>query len=87
MERNLKWSNDFCMYLGTLIAHNENKIHMVDFNFNTKLAEIKSTLQIWKSRNLTLLGKITLVKTFALSKLVYPFSVFANPPEAFFKSS
>ena len=42
-------------------------------------------MQVWKGRNLTLLGKITLIKTFALSKLVYPFSVFTSPPEKVFR--
>ena len=38
-----------------LIAHDVDV--MVDSNFNAKLEEIKSTLQVWKGRNLTLLGK------------------------------
>lgn len=83
VNRNLKWSSESIMYLGMLISHNESE--MLDFNFNTKLSEIKSSLKMWKGRNLTLVGKITLVKTFALSKLVYPFSVLASPPESFFK--
>ena len=82
-ERQLKWSNSSFVYLGMHISHNTKD--MVEFNFNAKLAEIKSTLQLWKGRNLTLLGKITLIKAFALSKLVYPFSVFPSPPEDFFK--
>ena len=82
-ERKLKWSNNSLMYLGMHISHNTQE--MAEINFNAKLAEIKSTLQLWKGRHLTLLGKITLIKAFALSKLVYPFSVFPSPPEDFFK--
>ena len=32
-------------------------------------------------RKLTLLGKITVLKCFALPKLVYPLTVLPNPPE------
>ena len=33
------------------------------------------------SKTLTLMGKITVLKSFALPKLVYPLSVLPNPPE------
>ena len=33
----------------------------------------------WQHRKLTLIGKITVIKTFALPKLIYPFSVLPNP--------
>ena len=71
-ERKLKWSNNSLMYSGIHISHNTQD--MVEINFNAKLAEIKSTLQLWKGRHLTLFGKITLTKAFTLSKLVYTFS-------------
>jgi len=82
-NRNLKWSSDCIDYLGLHISH--NMTDMLEVNFKNKLSDIRNTLQIWKRRNLTLIGKITLIKTFALSKLVYPFSVFPNPSESFFK--
>ena len=82
-DRQLKWSNSSINYLDMLIAHDVDV--MVNSNFNAKLEEIKSTLQVWKGRNLTLFGKINVIKTFALSKLVYPFSVFTSPPEKFFR--
>jgi len=30
-------------------------------------------------RKLTLMGKVTVIKTFAIPKLIYPFTVFENP--------
>ena len=45
---------------------------------NDKLAEmisgLKKTLNLWKSRNLTLFGKIQILKTFGISKFTYLFS-------------
>jgi len=37
------------------------------------------TLKQWLHRKLTLMGKITVVKTFALPKLIYPLTVLNNP--------
>ena len=34
----------------------------------------------WNHRKLSLIGKVTLVKTFALPKLIYPLTVLKNPP-------
>jgi hypothetical protein len=36
-------------------------------------------LNIWKTRHLTLAGKILLIKTFALSQLLYAASVISVP--------
>ena len=36
-------------------------------------------------RTMTLMGKITVVKTFALPKLIYPLTVLENPPEEIIK--
>ena len=38
-------------------------------------------LKRWNHRKLTLMGKITVVKTFALPKLIYPLTVLDNPSE------
>ena len=40
-------------------------------NFNKKLAKLKKVLNAWSSRHLTILGRIAIVKSLALAKLVY----------------
>ena len=40
-------------------------------NFAPIIKKMKMTLNIWRQRNLTLIGSITLVKTPALSKLTF----------------
>ena len=46
-----------------------------------KIQEFNNCLESWQHRKLTLMGKITVLKSFALPKLVYPLSVLPNPPE------
>ena len=49
-----------------------------------QLKKIQNLLNIWQQRNLSLIGKITIMKTLALSKLVFLFTSLPNPKEAFF---
>ena len=68
-------------YLGISFTH-----HKEDFfrlNFVPKLSRLKSILRLWSTRDLTPLGKITIIKTFALSQFVYLFTVLPTPSNAF----
>ena len=49
-------------------------------NFEEKLVTLKNILNQWTTRNLTLIGRICIVKTLAISKLVYNTSVLKLPP-------
>ena len=42
-----------------------------NLNFFTKIFKMDTKLSIWQTRDLTLFGRTTLVKTLGLSKLVY----------------
>jgi len=44
-------------------------------NFKEKVYTLEQTLHSWKSRNLTLIGRINIVKTLGLAKLVYSTSL------------
>ena len=44
-----------------------------------KIRNLEKMLKIWKRRNLTLHGRINIVKTLGLSKLIYSASVLAVP--------
>ncbi|XP_071114802.1 uncharacterized protein [Haliotis cracherodii] len=52
-------------------------------NTKKRLDNIYGILSKWKKRNLTLMGKITVVKTLILSTLVHIFSALPNPSKAF----
>ena len=48
-------------------------------NLIPKLNQYLQCLQQWKKHNLTLFGKICVLKTFALLKLIYPLTILKNP--------
>ena len=50
-------------------------------NFYQKLDSIKQFLNMWRTRDLSLLGKIQIVRSLALSKLTFVSSVLPCPPE------
>jgi hypothetical protein len=52
------------------------------FNFQQKIANLKITLQMWKQRNLTLKGKITIINSIALTPLIYISSIVDTPEKA-----
>ena len=54
---------------------------MQEYNLLPTLCEFSNCLKRWSHRKLTLLGKITVVKTFVLPKLIYPFTVLPDPPK------
>ena len=50
-------------------------------NFNKTLKAIKKSIKLWKWRSLSLLGRIEIVKTFAIPKIMYRASVIALPKD------
>ena len=59
---------------------------LYELNFIPKLTNIEQILACWHSRNLSLIGKITVIKTLLLPQLFYLFSVLCIPtPKAFFR--
>ena len=52
-------------------------------NTRKRLEDINRLLAQWKKRHLTLIGKITVIKTLAISKLVHIFNTLPNPPKDF----
>ena len=50
-------------------------------NFFDKLGSLKKTLNMWSQRDLSIVGRINIIKTLALSKLVFICSVMNTPRE------
>ena len=67
----LTWQTNTIKYLGVNIPiiHGDN-ISFVSKNFLPILNEMKSILNIWISRGLILLGKISIIKSMVIPKLV-----------------
>ena len=66
-------------------ARIKTQIRWILLNFKNKIDEIKTILQNWSLRRLTLLGRITVLKSLPLSKLVYHFSTLPFPPKMIIK--
>ena len=65
--------------LGIYFGYDEKQRN--DLNFRQTLKSIKKSIHMWKWRNLSLLGKIQIVKTFAIPKFMFRASVISIPKE------
>lgn len=81
--RGLSWTNGPVKLLGILITYNE--IDLFHLNFSPQLEKIRTLLQVWSRRDLTPIGKITIIKSLALSQLTFLLTVLPNPPSEFIK--
>ena len=64
--KELKWPKDKVKSLGIWISTNPEL--SASLNYNEKLEKVKEILRCWKYRRLTLLGKITVIKSLAVSQ-------------------
>ena len=71
-EHNLIWNNETFDVLGIKFAINLE--HMFELNFVDKFNAIKRLINKWSKRKMTVLGRITVVKSLLLSKITHLFS-------------
>ena len=72
-----KWPHNSIYALGVHFSYDPvlaNKL-----NFEEKVYNLEQTLHSWKRRHLTLIGRINIVKTLGLAKLVYSTSLLTIP--------
>jgi hypothetical protein len=62
--------------LGIEFSLDLNRI--TEINFSKKIKELSAILKSWQHRKLTLMGKITVIKSLALSKLVHLLTALPN---------
>ena len=74
----LKWRKTIKL-LGIHISYDKNEI--ISKNFDAKISRIKQQLNMWRCRDLTIFGKVLLIKTFALSHILHITSVLDTPDE------
>ena len=70
VKDNIIWTGNPVKCLGVYIGHNSEKCY--NKNWIRKFEGIEKLLTLWSKRNLSLFGKITVIKTYALSKIVFP---------------
>ena len=73
---NVVWT-DNVKVLGIVFSYDEKLAQ--DKNFEDNIISLKQTLSLWKNRNLTVIGKILIVKVFGLSKFNYVSSMISTP--------
>ena len=77
LYENIKWTGNPVKCLGIYIGHNQKKCEIQ--NWDKRIDVIDKTLTNWQKRKLTIYGKVSVIKTYALSKIVYPASVLVVP--------
>ena len=65
----LMWTHDPAKILGIHFAYDEKQNNY--YNFVIKIQNLQTNLDLWKSRNLTMFGKVLIIKSLGLSQLVY----------------
>ena len=50
-------------------------------NFHDRLNECQNLINLWKMRGLSVFGKVTIIKSFLIPKLLYVSSIMETPPE------
>jgi len=75
----LKWLHSPVKILGIYVLYDENGNKQM--NFNLKLRKLHINLDMWKARDLTLFGRVLIIKSLGLSQLVYSASNLNVPKE------
>jgi hypothetical protein len=74
---NIKWVKQVHS-LGIFFSYNTDSVVMK--NFMDRAKEFKRILDLWSLRDLSLIGKITILKSLAFSKIIYQCAVLTLPP-------
>ncbi len=71
----LSWIQTLLGTLGVFITKEEN----LNLNFKLRIAKVTNLVNMWKQRNLSLKGKITIINTLVLATLIYLSSTIDSP--------
>ena len=81
-EINLDWIPVTFTVLGVVFS--TYVLEIVTINFENKLNEMNEVLNAWTRRNLTPFGRITVMKSLAISKITHLLMNLPDPEESFF---
>ena len=79
-NRKFQWSSIEAKALGMIFTN--IKTDIMNLNLEKKIRQFEICLKQWQHRKLTLMGKVTVVKNFALPKLIFALSSLPNPPKS-----
>ena len=77
LKLNLKWDTTHFNMLG--LSFSVDLLECTEINFSNQIVEIQKIINNWNKRHLTPIGKITVIKTFILSKLNHLLLSLPNP--------
>ena len=75
----LNWNDEVIKVTGVLVGKDMDKI--VRETLETKITRVKNLLSIWKAHNLTIKGKITVIKSRVMPILLYVVATYPIPSE------
>ena len=76
---NIAWDPPVFKILGISFT---NDLHdIIELNFRSKINEVQSLYRIWIKRQVTPLGRIAVLKSLVLSKLIFLWILLPNPPD------
>jgi hypothetical protein len=79
----LEWGATTFTLLGINFSVNLEQI--IELNYDSKIIEIQKLMKVWSIRILTVLGRITVLKSLILPKLVHLLTALPNPSEKLLK--
>ena len=65
----IKWSKEPVKILGIYICNDQEEA--IEWNFKKRLKQVQTTLSRWKCRDLSLTGKVLIIKCYAVSQFLY----------------
>jgi len=74
---NIKWFHGPVKILGIHFSYDGKGNN--ELNFNQKIRKLQTKLDMWSSRDLTLIGRTMILKSLGLSQLVYSASILVDP--------
>ena len=80
LPNNIKWNTNPVKVLGVYLSQNLDEAYSA--NISNKLKKIKQLLNSWKQRKLTLIGKVLIIKSLAVSQIIYLANLQPFPDES-----
>lgn len=78
---NINWNPQLFKILGVWFTQDVKDCEKI--NYEEKLSEIKALFKIWMRRNITPLGRVAVLKSLILSKLIHLWMLLPDPPDDF----
>jgi len=80
----LVWTQEEVTVLG--VKFNTEVVNLTEINLDCKLKQMQSLFTQWKRRRLTLQGKVTVIKTMAISLITHLLIALPNPSKEYIKN-